>query len=486
MSADRSRRQFLLDAGRLVAGAALAPGLAPEASVAAGKESLSIPPTQQYARGQNGYEPTRLSGFQAIRPPKYPDLIVQARTEVEVVEVLRYARARRTSVAVKGGGHNYTSSWLRDGGILLDVSNLRSVEIDAGTATVRAQPGIRAAELCTRLEEQGLAFPLAHSANVPIGGYLLGGGMGWNGETWGRMACFRVRAVDVITAAGERLTVDASSHPDLYWAARGAGPAFCAVATRFHLDAFPYPRGMRAAVYEFPLERAGDVGRWLQELSARRIPNLDLTLVLEPGEAGSPQCTASATCFAPDAAEARTVMQTVARAAPGGDADSSDRSRPITFDDLYQASRTAFLKRVAAENAWTSRPVEATERLVAAHRRAPAPRTVSIVNFQAARGPLPDAAYSPTGTGYVMWMADWDDPAEDTANFAWVQATTNELQPLASGCYVNECDFMQRPDRVRLCFPDAKRKRLRAIGSRYDPLGLLPSAFDLEPGSGEG
>ena len=177
------------------------------------------------------------------------------------------------------------------------------VDVDAGRALVRAQPGIRAAEFCERLKSQGLAFPLAHSANVPIGGYLLGGGMGWNGESWGRMACFRVRALDVVTAAGERLTIDERSHPDLYWAARGAGPAFCAVATRFHLEAFPYPRGMRAAAHAFPIESSASVARWLHPLAARRIPDLELTMALET-DSGAKQCTAAIACFAASEAEA--------------------------------------------------------------------------------------------------------------------------------------------------------------------------------------
>src|SRR5678816_3358472 len=104
--------------------------------------------------------------WQALKPPRYPDLIVHARSEADVVEVLRYARARRTTVAVKGGGHNYVASYLRNGGILLDVSNLREVDVDTSQALVHARPGIRAAELCERLKSQGLAFPLAHSASV--------------------------------------------------------------------------------------------------------------------------------------------------------------------------------------------------------------------------------------------------------------------------------------------------------------------------------
>ena len=479
MSCVGSRREFLRAAGQITAGAALAPALTLAQSTPAAADSLKVAGTQQYVRGRNGYELQRLGAvWQALKPARYPDLIVQARSEADVVEVLRYARSRRTTVSVRGGGHNYIASYLRNGGILLDVSGLREVDVDTSAGLVRAQPGIRAAELCARLEAQNLAFPLAHSANVPIGGYLLGGGMGWNGESWGRMACFRVRALDVVTAAGERLTIDERSHPDLYWAARGAGPAFCAVATRFHLQAYPYPRGMRAAAYTVPIESAASIARWLLELAARRIPNLDLTMALET-DSGARQCTASIACFAASDAEASETLRIVSRSAPAGVAVLADRSRPVTFTDLYAASLTQHPRRVGAENIWTTRPLEAAERLVAAWQRAPSPNAVGIVNFQAARGALPDAACSATGTAYLLWMAAWDDAADDEANFGWVQATADVLQPYTSACYVNECDLERRPERVRLCFPAGKRARLRAIASRYDPAGLLPPAFDL-------
>ena len=483
MSRVGSRREFLSAAGQIAAGAALTPALALAQGAPVPGDALEVAGTQQYVRGRSGYEQQRLGAvWQALKPAKYPDLIVQARSEADVVEVLRYARARRTTVAVRGGGHNYIASYLRNGGILLDVSGLRQVDVDAGRAIVRAQPGIRAAEFCERLKAQGLAFPLAHSASVPIGGYLLGGGMGWNGESWGRMACFRVRALEVVTAAGERLTIDERSHPDLYWAARGAGPAFCAVATRFHLEAFPYPRGMRAAAHAFPVESSASVARWLQQLAARRIPDLELTMALET-DSGARQCTAAIACFAASEAEAAETLQIVSRSAPAGDAASADRSRPVSFDDLYAASLTQHPRRVAADNIWTTRPLEAAERFVAAWQRAPSPNTVGIINFQAVRGALPEAACSSTGTAYVLWMAAWDDPAQDDENFRWTQTVADELQPHTAACYVNECDLERRPERVRLCFPAAKLERLRAIASRYDPAGLLPPAFDLPGGA---
>jgi len=476
-----SRRRFLTRAGQLAAGWALSPSLAFASQAGSSSDATRLAVASQFPRGQDGYELQRIGAvWQALKPPRYPDLIVQARSEADVIEVLRYARARRTTVAVKGGGHNYVASYLRNGGILLDVSNLRAVDVDTSHALVHAQPGIRAAELCECLKSQGLAFPLAHSANVPIGGYLLGGGMGWNGESWGRMACFRVRALDVVTAAGERLTIDERSHPDLYWAARGAGPAFCAVATRFHLEAFPYPAGMRAAAYPFPIEKVASVARWLHALALKRIPDLELTMALET-ESGVKQCTAAIACFAATEAKARETLQTVARSAPPDLEVSADRSGPITFDDLYAASLTQHPLRVAADNVWTTRPLEAAERFAAAWQRAPSPKTVGIVNFQGDRGALPDAACSSTGTAYVLWMASWSDPAQDDANFRWSQAVADELQPSTSAVYVNECDLERRPQRAALCFPAAKRERLRAIAARYDPGGLLPPPFELLP-----
>jgi FAD/FMN-containing dehydrogenase len=478
-----SRREFLATAGTIAAGAALAPSVVFSADARTAADSPALAVAQQYARGQGSYELQRIGAvWQALKPPRYPDLIVQARSEQDVVEVLRYARARRMTVAVKGGGHNYVASYLLDGGILLDVSGLREVEVDADAALVRAQPGMRAAELCERLQARGLAFPLAHSATVPIGGYLLGGGMGWNGESWGHAACFRVRAIDVVTAAGERLTIDRRSHPDLFWAARGAGPAFCAVATRFHLEAYPYPRGMRAAGYTFPAEKSADVARWLHGVAIRRIANLDLTMALET-DSGKQQCTAGIACFAATEAEARETMQAVADSAPAGLGVSADQSGPVTFADLYAASLTQHPMRVACDNIWSAQPLEAASRFTAAWRRAPSSKTVGIVNFQADRGPLPDAAYSATGTAYLLWMAAWADPAQDAANLRWSQSTADELMPYTSACYVNECDLERRPQRARLCFPAAKRSRLRAIAARYDPTGLLPAPFGLLSGS---
>jgi len=144
MSGVGSRRGFLAAAGQIAAGSALASSLMLTWEARAASDATKLAMAQQYTRGQSDYELQRMGAvWQAIKPPKYPDLIVQARSEADIVEALRYARVRRMSVAVKGSGHNYTASYLRNGGILLDVSGLREVDIELGEGHLRgrAAPG---------------------------------------------------------------------------------------------------------------------------------------------------------------------------------------------------------------------------------------------------------------------------------------------------------------------------------------------------------
>ncbi|MDH3639737.1 MAG: FAD-dependent oxidoreductase, partial [Gammaproteobacteria bacterium] len=120
-------------------------------------------------RGNSEYESQRSSSvWQAIKPMRYPDLIVQAESIADVVSTIRFAREQEMKIAVRGSGHNYVASYLRDGGILLDVSRLRDVEIDPSARVARVQPGIRGAEFAYRLESHQLCFPVAHVATVPL------------------------------------------------------------------------------------------------------------------------------------------------------------------------------------------------------------------------------------------------------------------------------------------------------------------------------
>ena len=439
-------------------------------------------------RGTQPYEIARESGvWQAAKPDRYPDLIVQANSTSDVIEVLRYARARRLTVAVKGSGHNYTGTYLRRGGVLLDLSMLKQASIEPSARRAWAQPGIRSGELAQELLQRGQAFPTGHHAGVGLGGYLLGGGMGWNGESWGQFACFNVGAIDVVTAAGEALTIGPKDHPDLFWAARGAGPFFCAVATGFHLNTYPAPGVMLASSYRFPLSVSGRIARWLQPIANEARPGLDLFLLLlteQDGRMGAPSARSriaqvNVVSYGADRAQAEESLRRVARDAPLAQVLDRQEFLPMSFPDLYAESLTGPARRTAADTAWTNDTVAATE-IVADHfRDVPSPATVGIINYRAPPRFPTDAAFSMAGMGFVQWLGQWDRAEDDAVNFRWVDEVTDGLAPVTVGAYVNECDLLRRPDRAPRCFAPAAWKRLGAVRAAYDPGGLLPPPISV-------
>jgi len=437
-----------------------------------------------YLRTDAGYELQRQSMVrQAVKPARFPELIVPATNETDVVECLKYARKNNLTVAVRGSGHNYVASFLHDGGMLVDVSRLRGIDIDADKRRVATGPGIRGEELLAALGAHGLAFPVAHDASVTMGGYLLGGGMGWNGEHWGRLACYNVRAVDVISAAGERLTVNANTHPELYWAARGAGPGFCAVATRFHLDAFALPRAIHASTYVHRLSELEKVLEWADASAARHDPKVEFTLIFATGASGEngaepdKVCIVSAVSFADRDEDAMEVLGELAAGAPAAGMLERREFTPITLPEVLAAARTAVPRRVAVDTVWTPDPRRSLLELSAHFDRAPSRHNVVIANFRANVKPLDDAAYSVMAPLFINLFAGWDRAEEDAVNEAWMDEARHLLLPFTAACYINETDFIRHPDRARRSFSAASWERLERVRKRYDPQGMFHRPF---------
>ena len=165
------------------------------------------------------------------------------------------------TVGVRSGGHSWAGNHLRDGGMLLDLSRLHEVEVDAAAMTARCSPGCRGQRAARGAREHELFFPAGHCVGVALGGYLLQGGYGWNGRVHGP-ACMSVEAIDVVTAEGELVRADAEQNADLLWAARGSGPGFFGVVTRFHLRLQRAPAVDRQRALPVPAEVLEEVFRW--------------------------------------------------------------------------------------------------------------------------------------------------------------------------------------------------------------------------------
>lgn len=138
------------------------------------------------------------------KPGRKPDMIVQAHSEEDVINAVNFSRKNNLKIALRSSGHNSTGSVLRDGGMLLDLSFMRDVTIDSDKQMASAQPALWNMQLINEAAKHDLAFPAAHCGSVALGGYLLGGGMGWNHAAWGGPACHSVLSMDIVTSDGKK------------------------------------------------------------------------------------------------------------------------------------------------------------------------------------------------------------------------------------------------------------------------------------------
>src|SRR5687768_11514488 len=184
---------------------------------------------QVIAPGDPGYDEARTVFYGGI--DRHPAAIVRVRDAGDVARVVNLARETGLELAVRSGGHSVAGHCVSDGGIVLDLSEMRDLQIDVEAHTAWAETGLTAGEYTTAAGAYGLATGFGDTGSVGIGGLTLGGGVGYLVRKYG-LTIDDLLAAEVVTADGQLLRVDAETHPDLFWAIRGGGGNF-GVATRF-------------------------------------------------------------------------------------------------------------------------------------------------------------------------------------------------------------------------------------------------------------
>ncbi|MFN8215008.1 MAG: FAD-binding oxidoreductase [Solirubrobacterales bacterium] len=424
-------------------------------------------------RGEDGYEQARRAAvWNARTPARYPDAIALAESEADVIAAVRLAREAGMRIGVRSGGHSWAANHLRDGGLLLDLSRLDEVAIDPGAMTAVVGPGARGNETLAALAEHGLFFPAGHCQGVCLGGYLLQGGFGWNGRVHGP-ACLSVEAIDVVTAAGDLLRADETCEPDLFWAARGAGPGFFGAVVRFHLRLQPLPRHIANGVLLYPIEMLEDVFRWAHEVGPRVPRAVELMVIVHRDLEGEPEVAVTAPALVGSAAEAAEALSFLATAPDQSRARLVVPNVEVTLDDLYAAVHESYpdAHRYAVDNMWTHAPVEDLLpglRHIAA-TLPEAPSHMLWMNWGESP-PRPEMAYSVEDETYIALYGIWRDAGRDAEHVDWVERRMREMEGLASGIQLADENLGRRPARFAT---DASMAKLDAVRAAYDPGGLF-------------
>lgn len=439
-------------------------------------------------RGDPTYEQVRRGMlWNALKPGRYPEAIVRAATDDDVVAAVGLARQRGLGIAVRGGGHSWIGSPLRDGTVLVDLSARRGVHIDEATATATVEPALTGAELAHDLECHGMAFPVGHCASVGLGGYLLSGGLGWNSGAWGP-ACASVVAVDVVTTDGELVHATDEQDAELLWAARGAGPGFPGIVTRFHLALQPLPRAITTTTQVYDLADLDEVAPWASHVAAGLPATVEMTVLLTeagldlPTDPARKVAVVTATAFADTAEAAATDLAPLA-ASPLADRALVMRELvPSPFDVLFRdfGGRWREGCRFASDNVWTDGDLtDVLLPLRTALVEAPSASSFGFAGMSpdvpddAPEEELPDMAFSMYARTFVAAYAMWESAETDDANLAWLPSAMARFDDRATGHYVAETDLGAAESRARRSFSGDAWTRLQQLRRRIDPDGLM-------------
>ena len=401
----------------------------------------------------------------------------------DVASAFAFARSQGLEVAVRGGGHNPAGHCAVDGGLVIDLSRMRSVDVDPEARIALSGGGATWLDFDAATQLHGLVTPGGIVGSTGVAGLTLGGGIGHLTAQYG-LTCDNLVGAELVTPAGELVRASDDENQELLWGLRGGGGNF-GVATRLELRLHPLERVV-GGLFDYAGDGVRDALRTFRDVDASAGDELSCQTQLEVDASLTP-ALAVAPCYTgadEDPEELRAL-----RAVPGlvGDTVRSqaflDQQR--VFDPGYAVDRNYWKGHFVRELA-----DELIDELLA--RMAALGRPPGGILIESLRGGPKKVDPDSAALGYrdaafnVSVMASWTDPAVDDEHIAWARETAAAIEPWSiSGGYANYMQADEPLERVRAAFGSESFNRLRALKSRYDPDNVLDRNQNIPPKSAE-
>lgn len=428
------------------------------------------------------YEEARTPFYGGV--DKHPTAIVRVADAGDVSRLVSLAREHGFELAVRSGGHSGAGHCTSEGGIVLDLSAMKKLEIDHEHQTAWVETGMTAGEYTAAVGAQGFVTGFGDTGSVGLGGITLGGGVGYLVRKYG-LTIDNLLAAEMVTADGQLLHVDENSHADLFWAIRGGGGNF-GVVTRFKFNLHKLDQGY-GGMLVLPAT-ADAIASFLAEADSAP-DELSTILNIMPAppmpflseEVHGKMILMAMMFYAGDAAMGEQVMSKFrAIATP-----YADMLRPMAYPEMFPpeeggyhpvaASTTMFLDHVDSSVAQFILDTLAKSTAMMAVTQ------LRVLGGAMGRVPADATAYAHRGSKIMANLAAlYGNPEERSHHEAWVSTYEKELRQSDTGAYVN---FLGEVDqaRVRAAYPGSTWKRLVDIKTKYDPMNLFRLNQNISP-----
>ena len=428
--------------------------------------------------GHEGYESARRCFNAAI--DRRPAVIARCVGARDVAAAFEFAQVHGLEVAVRGGGHNPAGHCVCDGGLVIDLSTMRSVEVDPRARVARAGGGATWLDFDTAAQAFGLVTPGGVVGSTGVCGLTLGGGIGHLTAQYG-LTCDHLIGAEIVTPDGTIVDAGPDENAELLWGLRGGGGNF-GVATRLDFRLHPLQTVVGGVLrYRGPGVR--DALRRYRDVVGNSPRNLSCEAELSADESGLPLLTI-VPCYSGRSADPEPLR--ALRSAPGL---VDDGLLEHTFLDQQRVAESAYGTN---RHYWKGLFVRAlpdaaidaiVERVSTFHRP---PCHVLIESLHGApkeMDPGIGAAGFRRAAFNVSAMAVWQQPEQDGECIAWARGTAQAIEPWSSnsGGYVNYMQADEPIERVRATFGAAAFERLQALKSRFDPNNVLRRNQNIAP-----
>jgi len=418
-----------------------------------------------------------------------PAIIVQVADADDVSSAIKFARANKLDITIRGAGHNIAGNSICDGGLMIDFPSMKKTRVDVAKKIAFVEPGATLKDFDAEVQKHGLATPVGINSTTGIAGLTLGGGFGWLTRKYG-FTIDNLLSVEVVTVDGRKLHASEKENTDLFWAIRGGGGNF-GVVTQFEFQLHPVGPEILAGLLVFPFKQAKSILKQYRDFIQTTPPEFNVWVVMRkapplpflPADVHGKEVVVLAICVAADFDKGEKLIDSLrAFGQPVG--EHIGRMPYVNWQQTFDPLLTPGARNYWKSHNFTELKDGAMDLMIEYAGKLPSPQCEIFIAYLEGKSnsvPANAMAYSSRDLKYILNVhGRWDDAKQDKECINWSREFFNATSKYASaGAYVN---FMTEEENERVAKAyGANYNRLVQIKKKYDPDNLLKHNQNIKP-----